>query len=165
MKALVSGILLALLVVGCDQGGPTGQSASGDMFSEESMMKYTATADGDPLLQSQNGGMHNGPRHGQMIVHLTRFLELTEEQQAAVKELGDAMFLELTSIRDQVQAGDLTHEDARPMVQDLRAQFMEAVKVLLTPDQLDKLDQWQQNRWERRQGGQGGHGRHGRHGG
>jgi len=157
MKALISGLLLALLVVGCDQSGPTGQSEQGDMFSEESMLKYTATADGDPLLQSPNGGMHNGPRHGNMIQGLTRFLELTEEQQAALRDLGDQMFAELNDIRDQVQAGDLTHEDAKVLVHDLRTQFMDAVRSFLTPDQLTKLDEWEQHRWERRHRRQGHH--------
>lgn len=149
MRVFLLAAAMALLVVGCDKTNPSDQLSDADMFSEESMLNYATASTGDPGLQSINGGMHNGPRQGKMIRHLTRFLELSDEQAETVRQMGDAMFAELSGIRDSVIAGELTREEARPLVESLREQFMDGLRLLLTPTQQDKLDEWMQHKWER----------------
>ena len=149
MKTIPLVAAVLLLVVGCDRSNPSDQMSDAEMFSEESMLTYAFASDDDPALQNAGSGMHNGLRHTRMIAHLTRFLELSEDQRESIRQLGEAMFTELSAIRDRVQAGELTREEARPLVQDLREQFMDGVRLLLTPDQQAKLDEWLQLRWER----------------
>jgi len=159
MKTLLSALVLAFLITGCDQTAPTQQSENADMFSEESMLKFASAPDSDPGLVNPEAGMHNGPRHGRMMQHLIAYLSLTEDQLTAIRVLGDDMFSALSAIRDQVQADAISHEEAQALVHELRTQFMDDVRALLTPEQQSLLDSWEQNRWER--GHRRGGGRHG----
>ncbi len=148
MKTLFSGLILMIVVVGCDQSTSADRAGGTDMFSEESMLTYATTGDDDPALTQPMGGMHNGPRHGRMLRHLADYLDLTEDQQDDLRSLGESMFGDLSDIRDQVQAGDLSRDDARTLIHDLREQFMTDVRTLLTEDQQTKLDEWEARRWQ-----------------
>jgi Spy/CpxP family protein refolding chaperone len=89
-------------------------------------------------LRHQHGRQFNRKR-------LADFLNLTDDQVAQIKALMGTRKDELQSIREQVEAGTLTREDARTQLQALRESERDEITALLNADQLEKFNTLQKH--------------------
>lgn len=91
-------------------------------------------------------GWHHGP--GGPLEHLTRELNLTDDQKAKIKPILDQNLPQLKAIHDEAVA------KAKPIMDTMAAQ----IRPILTPEQQQKLDALKQ-RMEAGPGGPGGPGK------
>jgi len=89
-------------------------------------------------LRQQHGRQFNRQR-------LADFLNLTDDQVAQIKAFMQTRKDELQSIREQVEAGMLTREEARTQLQALRKSERDQITALLNADQLVKFNSLQQH--------------------
>ncbi len=135
---MVLGIMVAVALTGCsDETGITDVEMSG--------IDVLATA--DPLDGVLNSTMdYTPPDPTERIDKLAEVLGLDEDQKAALL----AAYLEfrdgVAALRDQVEAGDLTCEEAREQVIVLREAFEAELQIILTPEQYDLLQEMRQSR-------------------
>lgn len=169
MKSLFAALMVALLLVGCDQSPVDATSSNTQTeatFSELSMYKTTLEVSAGQLIVADSGKhQHDSLRNVRMLDSLKAYLLLTDEQFTSVKEFGATLFTSLEEIRTQVQAGTITRDSARTLVQAARTAFISSVKSILTANQLTALDTWIAKFWEDRGRGGRGPGGHGGHGG
>ncbi|MEX0746469.1 MAG: hypothetical protein WD275_00625 [Rhodothermales bacterium] len=66
---------------------------------------------------------------------------LTDEQQAEVEEIRSRYHEQLEAIRQQVQSGELTQEEAAAQAEALHAAMAEEIRNILTDDQLTILEE------------------------
>ena len=100
-------------------------------------------------------GWGGGPGHRGGRGHLLKALELSEDQQAQFKALRqqhrEAMKPQREAIREQVEAGTLTREEAREQMRAAMESHRAEVEKILTPEQLQKLEELRANRPKRGQ--------------
>lgn len=86
-------------------------------------------------------------------------LNLTDDQRATLKTLDGDMKTQLDDISAQVQAGDLSREEARSQAQGIRESFRENRQSVLTSEQLQVIEERRADGTGRGRGrGQGGGG-------
>ena len=99
-----------------------------------------------PRMGHRRGAGH-GPGHGPG--HPFQALDLSEDQQAQLKALGEqhreSMRETMEGIRAQVEAGELTPEQAREQMQPIREAHRAEVEKILTPEQIQKLEETKAN--------------------
>jgi len=95
-----------------------------------------------PPSPGEEGGWHHGP--GGPLEHLTRELNLTDDQKAKIKPILDQNLPQLKAIHEEAVA------KAKPIMDSMAAQ----IRPLLTPEQQQKLDELKQ-RMEAGPGGPG----------
>jgi hypothetical protein len=123
------------LLAGCSDDGPT---------TAAPQSAWTVT---DPLadvLKSTDG--HTPPAPEDRVARLAEILGLTDEQAAAFLDACTAFFDGVAALRDQVQAGELTHDEAHVQADALRAEFEAALQTILTPEQYDMLAEMRMQR-------------------
>jgi hypothetical protein len=164
MKSIFAALMMALLVVGCDNSNPVDErSDSQAMFGEETMYKTAISTDTELEQMQGNGPGHDSLRHGRMLGHLKMFVGLTDVQFDSVKVYAQTMFVGLNEIRSQVHDSLITREEAKVLVTAVRAQFIASVTAIITADQTAKFEEWVANFWNKPPhrkgpGGRGGHG-------
>jgi hypothetical protein len=136
-------LLVFGLMAGCSDIGPGNpeQLPAAEWTTEDPL---------DDVLKSTDGFTPHSPED--RIARLTEVLGLTEDQAAAFL----AAYLEFRAgmdvLREQVQAGELTREEAHEAALPLREAFEAELQIILTAEQYDLL---QELRLEH-EGGQGG---------
>jgi len=90
---------------------------------------------------------------GERIARLAAALDLTEEQVAALTDAYGVFRAGIDDLKAQVDAGDLTRDEAKALAADLREAFEAELQVILTPEQYDLLQEMRQNK----DGGRRGH--------
>ena len=81
-----------------------------------------------------------GSRIDQRLDFITRVLDLTEEQQLAIRGIMETSIEEKKAILESILAGDVTHDDGRTALHELRTKTRDAVKAELTDEQLERLE-------------------------
>ena len=89
-------------------------------------------------LRQQHGRQFNRQR-------LADFLDLTDDQVTQIEAVMQTRKDELQGIREQVEAGTLTREEARTQLQALRESERDQITALLNADQLEKFNSLQQH--------------------
>src|SRR3989442_7462123 len=102
---------------------------------------------------AQSGGEtdHKGGRHGQMgmpsvddhVKHLTKELNLTEDQQAKVKSILEEQQKQMAALR---QDSTLFPEDRRAKVQEIHRKTFQEIREVLNKDQQRKFDELESKR-------------------
>lgn len=89
-------------------------------------------------LRQQHGRQFNRQR-------LAEFLNLTDDQKTQIETLMQTRKDDLKSIREQVEAGTLTREEARTQIQALRESERDQITALLTEEQLEQFNSLQRH--------------------
>lgn len=115
--------------------------------------------------EAQPAAPRAGRHHGQMpsvderVQHLTKKLNLNDDQQAKVKSILEDQQKQMASLR---QDTSLSQQDRRSKFKDIHQDTMQKVRGVLNPDQQKQFDQMQAKRKERMEmhhrGGQQGAG-------
>ena len=89
-----------------------------------------------------------GQQHGRQFnrQRLADFLNLTDDQVAQIKAFMQTRKDELQSIREQVEAGILTREEARTQLQALRESERDQIVALLTEEQAEQFNSIQRHK-------------------
>ena len=77
--------------------------------------------------------------------------DLTEEQQAQMKELRDSHRAAMKALMEQRRAGELTDEEMQAAVKNLRDSMQASLGAFLNEEQLEQLNEAQETRASRRQ--------------
>lgn len=146
-------------------------------FAVALVMSVAAFAQhGGPGGHRGPGGMHGGPggKHGDLLQHFSRELNLTEAQQAQVKQLTDAFHESNKSLHEQLMKGgpggggpfeglkDGAFDEAAVRaaaqaranlhveMEVAHARLMSQIYALLTPEQKAKVAEMRQRHEQRR---------------
>jgi Spy/CpxP family protein refolding chaperone len=107
----------------------------------------------DPLsgvLNSVDGTTPSDP--SRRIQRLAEILGLSAEQVAALVDAENTLRTGLSALRDQVEAGTLTREQARIEARALHEAFQASMQLILTPEQWNRLQELLENRDRRGRG-------------
>ena len=105
--------------------------------------------DGERKRSGPRMGYRRHPGRGHGPGHLIEALDLSGDQQAQLKALREqhreSVRETMDGIRAQVEAGDLTREEARDQARAAREAHRDDLAQILTPEQLQKLDEIRAN--------------------
>lgn len=99
-------------------------------------------------MGGQHGGMQGGMhmRHGNMLEHMTRALNLTDQQKAQIKPILENEHKSMMALR---QDTSLSRQDRMTKFMALHKETMSKIQPILTSEQQAKLKQMEQRREER----------------
>jgi len=89
---------------------------------------------------------------------LAEVLGLSADQQAAITEAAVELQAAMQILREQVQSGEITREEAREIGEGLRAEFDLVLQEVLSAEQYEQLQELRENRPNPGGGGPGGGG-------
>jgi predicted small lipoprotein YifL/soluble cytochrome b562 len=121
-----------VLLAACGDGGPTSTDPA----------DVAAWTVADPLadvLKSTDGVTPHSPED--RVARLTEVLGLSDEQAAAFLDACLAFEAAVADLRAQVEAGELTHEEAHAQAALARETFEATVQTVLTAEQWDLLQE------------------------
>lgn len=172
MKKYLVLFALVLFIAGCTKDTPveagdySTSSVSEATYSTNSMLNTTTSLMKAGQLVADSGGcVHDSLRNMHMLDSLKVYLSLTDDQFNSLQQIGTALFTKLTDIRAQVMAHTITRDSSKTLVNAARAEFVTAVKAILTTDQQTLFDTWLTLFWNDPKPGHGGHGGGHEHGG
>ena len=90
-------------------------------------------------LRKQHGRQFNRAR-------LAEFLNLTDDQSTQIEAIMQSRKEDFQGIREQVEAGTLTREEARTQLQALRSSERDQITALLSAEQLEQFKSVQRHR-------------------
>ncbi len=167
MKAFLAAILLAVVFAGCSKNNPVSANSDNTTtvqseapYSAISMYKTSiAVAAAETGVVSDTGTCpHDSLRNAHMLDSIKAYLSLTDEQFVQLKTLGDTLFAQLKAIRTLEIGKQISRDSAHVLVDQLRAQFLASVKLILTADQITLFETWITLYWDRPRHDGGGHG-------
>lgn len=135
---IVSALLAALLLCGCSQDDSTSPMTPTDQEA------FTVDDPLDDVLKSTDGETPSDPED--RLARLAEVLELDADQLAAFTLVYTEFHDAVDALRAQVQAEEITIEEAREAVALLREAFEAELMVILTEDQWNLLQEMRQNR-------------------
>jgi len=97
-------------------------------------------------------GHRRMPNADQQLKHMTKMLNLTEDQQAKIKPLLEDRQQKFSAL---MQDSSLSREDRRAKFQEIATASQQQIRANLTPDQLKTMDEMRakrQARWQKKQG-------------
>ncbi len=157
MKNLFLIFVFALLLAGCKDNSPTQVSMSDeDFFSQESMENSVLQiSNSSSTLSHHNSGsiIHDSLRHGNMLLKLKVYLNLSDAQFDSLKVYGKILIDELKAIREKVKTGEITRDEAKVLVKVSRDKFVASFNSVLTDEQKVKFARWATRFWHRHRGG------------
>ena len=120
-------------------GSLTRQEARQQMGSirEDTKSQVEAVLTSDQLIAFEDLRSHHGRQFNRRP--LSEILNLTDDQQAQVESVMKGIREQMLAIREQVEAGELTREDARGQIQEIRESEIEGLSAILDEDQLTKF--------------------------
>jgi len=103
------------------------------------------------LAQAPNSGESGGRHHGmptveERVQHLTKKLNLTDDQQTKVKSILENQQSEANSLR---QDTSLSQQDRRAKFMQIHQTTQQSIRDVLTDEQKAKFDQMQEQRQEK----------------
>lgn len=111
----------------------------------EAELQVILTEEQYDLLQEMRAARHGHGRHGRDFAERWAMwlavIEASEEQIADIMAAHETLRDGVRALHDQVRAGELTHEEARPQVEALRAAFDAELQTILTEEQYAQLQQ------------------------
>ena len=147
-SAVVSRTLLlvlatALLVVGCNR----------DQTPSEASFNTEAALIEDPFEGVLNSTVGSTPTDLEALIDkLAEVLGLDDEQKAALLDAYGGFRDEIAALKDQVEAGEITREEAKALAGPIREAFEAELQLILTEEQYDQLQEMRQNRKGRGRG-------------
>lgn len=134
------GICLFSLSVGCGSADSSTQEVSASVLAA-----VGSDVSGEQLALPDGDGAGAKDKPGRCAVseldHLKELLDLSSDQVTQIQPILDATRTALQNIRDQVNAGTLSHADAQAQVKALHDQQRTQILALLTPEQQSKWTQ------------------------
>lgn len=127
--------LALLLLAGCSQDDVAAPGSDQVVIAEDPLEDALKSADGTVAPEPQD-----------RLARLAELLGLDEDQLVAVTAAYTTFRDGVADLRDQVETGDLTREEARAEVLLLRETFEAELQVILTAEQWDLLQELRQNR-------------------
>jgi len=120
-------------------GSLTRQEARQQMQSirENTKSQVEAVLTSDQLTAFEELRSHHGRQFNRRP--LSEILNLTDDQQAQVESVMKGIREQMLAIREQVEAEELTREDARGQIQEIRESEIEGLSAILDEDQLTKF--------------------------
>lgn len=97
-------------------------------------------------------GHRRMPNADQQLKHMTKMLNLTEDQQAKIKPILEDRQQKFSTL---MQDSSLSRDDRRAKFQEIATASQQQVRANLTPDQLKTMDEMRakrQARWQQKQG-------------
>lgn len=92
---------------------------------------------GERDRRSGDGAGRGGRRDGSRLDDL----DLSEEQIAEIEQIRESFAPQIEEIRDAVRAGDITREEARARMDEIREAMHEALAGVLTEQQLGEIEE------------------------
>jgi hypothetical protein len=136
--ALLLTLLTALLVMaGCSQEDDVTSPAVQDedlLLAEDPIEDALKAMDGEAPAD-----------HNDRLARIAELLELDEEQLVAFTEAYDAHHAAMQDLRAQVQADEITLEEARELAAGLREEFEAELQIILTEEQWDLLQEMREH--------------------
>jgi hypothetical protein len=136
--ALLLTLLTALLVMaGCSQEDDVTSPAVQDedlLLAEDPIEDALKAMDGEAPAD-----------HNDRLARIAELLELDEEQLVAFTEACDAHHAAMQDLRAQVQADEITLEEARELAAGLREEFEAELQIILTEEQWDLLQEMREH--------------------
>jgi len=98
-------------------------------------------------------GRHKMPSADQQLQHMTKVLNLTEDQQAKIKPILEDRQQKMSAV---MQDSSLNRDDRRAKFREIGSSSHEQIRAILTPDQQKKMDEMRakrEARWEQKKAG------------
>lgn len=133
---LITASLFVLILCGCSQDDVTAPTTEDQLVIAVDPL--------DDVLKSTDGSTPVDPQA--RLARLAEILELDDAQLAAFTVAYTEFRDGVADLRAQVQAGELSHEEAREAAAVLREAFEAELQIILTPEQYDLLQEMRQNR-------------------
>jgi len=120
-------------------GSLTRQEARQQMrtIREDTKSQVEAVLTSDQLTAFEDLRFHHGRQFNRRP--LSEILNLTDDQQAQVESVMKGIREQMLAIREQVEAEELTREDARGRIQEIRESEIEGLSAILDEGQLTKF--------------------------
>jgi periplasmic protein CpxP/Spy len=97
-------------------------------------------------------GRRKMPSADQQLQHMTKVLNLSEDQQAKIKPILEDRQQKMSAL---MQDNSLSREDRRAKFREIGSSSHEQIRAILTPDQQKKMDEMRakrEARWEKKKG-------------
>jgi protein CpxP len=102
--------------------------------------------------QSREWRGHKMPTADEQLQHMTKVLNLTDDQQAKIKPILEERQQKMSAL---MQDNSLSREDRHAKFQDIRSSSSQQIRAILTPEQQKKMDEMRakhEAQWEKKKG-------------
>lgn len=155
-------VLAVAVMTGCSGDNSITNSVPDQEQIPQDEMSLLMTDPLDNSLDTTDGYTPAEP--GPRIERLAEVLGLTEEQTQALYDLYVQFRADQVEIREACRSGEITIEEARAQMEELRAELEAEIQLILTPEQYELLLEMRSQRPHGEPGGPGGPDNPGHHG-
>jgi len=102
--------------------------------------------------QSPEWRGHKMPTADEQLQHMTKVLNLTDDQQAKIKPILEERQQKMSAL---MQDNSLSREDRHAKFRDVRSSSSQQIRAILTPEQQKKMDEMRSKheaQWEKKKG-------------